>query len=84
LGKRIIRGMAHLFWAVDCKGECDTQLLLKYIEPYVPAHMPFLLDMNPNPIIVPCPDCGGSYEYAKDELEARIIDEIPEGFADRF
>jgi hypothetical protein len=76
--------MAHQFWAVDCKGECDTQILLKNIGPHNPAHMPFLLEMKPDPIVVLCPDCGGSYEYGKEELETRIIDDIPEGFADRF
>jgi hypothetical protein len=77
--------MAHLFWAVDCKGECGTQILLKYIGPHDPAHMPFLLEMNPDPIVVPCLDCGGSYEYRKDELVARIINGPPDpNFVDQF
>jgi hypothetical protein len=77
--------MAHIFWAVDCKTEgCDTQIFLKHIGFHDPRHMPFLTEMDPDPIAIPCPDCGGSYEYHRDEVESRIADEVPEGFVDQF
>jgi hypothetical protein len=78
--------MAHVFWAVDCKAEgCDTQIFLKYIGPHDPLNMPFLVDMQPNPIIIPCPECGGSYEYTDTEVTARISDNPPpDDFVDQF
>lgn len=74
--------MEYLYWTFECKTpDCNTQTAFQCGGVYNGKTMPFLIASAIVPMVLFCPACKQSHEYAESEIQPEIsTKEPPPGF----